>query len=273
MSVFTPTYEQKQYIIRNRRKVKIIDMAKKIGCARSTIRNFMKKSGIALTRKEQYDLTSKWQLQKSTASPDEDKYILENYLSVPVKSIARHLKRSPCFVSIRMRQLKLKIPDTLIQERQLASRFKPGMTPANKGKKQSEFMTKEGIDRSKAYQFKKGNLPHNTKSDGVISTVTNTLRSGKKILYKTIRISLSEWRMLHVYKWEKKYGPVPKGYVVIFKNGNTSDCSLRNLKLVTRIELMKMNTIHRYPPELKQLIKLNSKLKKKIKNATKKNNF
>jgi hypothetical protein len=44
----------------------------------------------------------------------------------------------------------------------LKTAFKKGHVPVNKGKKQTEFMTREAIERTKNTRFKKGHLPHNS---------------------------------------------------------------------------------------------------------------
>ena len=68
----------------------------------------------------------------------------------------------------------------------------------------------------------------------------------------------------HRYLWEQAHGTIPKGYNIIFKNGNTLDCCLENLACVSNEELMQNNTIHRYPNELKTAIKQISKIKKQL---------
>ena len=41
--------------------------------------------------------------------------------------------------------------------------------------------------------------------------------------------------------WEQANGPLPPGYVVIFKDGNKRNFALDNLAAVTRYECMEMN--------------------------------
>jgi hypothetical protein len=74
----------------------------------------------------------------------------------------------------------------------------------------------------------------------------------------------ADWKSVHVLLWEEHNGPVPEGCVVVFRNRNRADVRIDNLELVTRAELMARNTIHRYPPELKQAIKLVGKLRRTI---------
>jgi hypothetical protein len=93
--------------------------------------------------------------------------------------------------------------------------------------------------------------------------ITTRRDSKTKRVYKFIRISLGKWQMLHVYNWEQVHGKLPKGKILAFK-GSTDDCSIDNLILITRAENMKRNSIQRYPEEIKQTIRVLTKLKKTI---------
>ena len=141
-----------------------------------------------------------------------------------------------------------------------ASRFQKNHVSFNTGKKWDDFMTIQGKANSLRTTFKKGHLPKNTLHDGMITTRTD---SKTKRTYKFIRIALGKWQMLHVYNWEQVNGKLPKDKILAFK-GSTDDCSLDNLILITRAENMKRNSIQRYPEEIKQTIRVLTKLKKTI---------
>lgn len=141
-----------------------------------------------------------------------------------------------------------------------ASRFQKNHISFNAGKKWDDYMTIQGKAKSLRTTFKKGNLPPNTLHDGMITTRTD---SKTKRTYKFIRIALGKWQMLHVYNWEQVNGKLPKDKILAFK-GPTDDCSLDNLILITRAENMKRNSIQRYPEEIKQTIRVLTKLKKTI---------
>ncbi len=140
-------------------------------------------------------------------------------------------------------------------------RFPKGHIPANKGKK----MTPELYERARQTMFKPGQVPQNTLIDGMIVTRHNHKERDSKP-YKWIRISKMNWEMLHVYNWKQVNGPVPKGMIIVFKNGDTLNCEVDNLELITRRENMHRNTIHRYPNEIKQVIRTLEKLNKTIRN-------
>lgn len=56
-----------------------------------------------------------------------------------------------------------------------------------------------------------------------------------------IKIGPNKWVQLHRYIWEQANGPVPKGHVIIFGDGNFLNTSLDNLILVSYQQLMTMN--------------------------------
>ena len=136
-----------------------------------------------------------------------------------------------------------------------ATQFKPGHIPKNKGVK----MPAEMYEMVKPTMFKKGNKPHNTKPVGTINVRAD--KSGR--VYQYIKIKDSHWELLHRYVWTQENGEIPRGYVINFIDGNFMNCELSNLRLKTRGEMAVMNSIHRYPAEVRDLIKLTNKLKNK----------
>ncbi len=145
----------------------------------------------------------------------------------------------------------------------VATQFKKGNVPKNKGQK----MSKKTYDKVKKTFFPKGNKPPNTKP---ADAVTIRMDSGN-IPYKYLKIRDSNWQLMHRVIYEQYHGPIPKGNVVTFKDGNTMNCDIDNLICITMAENMIRNSIQRYPEELKKVIRLNTKLKKQIKNGTKQN--
>lgn len=53
--------------------------------------------------------------------------------------------------------------------------------------------------------------------------------------YLNIKIG-RKWVSYHRHLWEQAHGPIPAGLILAFKNGNTMDCRLDNLELLTRAE-------------------------------------
>lgn len=134
--------------------------------------------------------------------------------------------------------------------------FKKGSIPTNKGTK--------GFMKKNKTSFACGSIPPNTKKVGSISTRKD--KNGS--LYMHIKVAEpSKWQMLHVYIWEQKYGKVPKGHCVIFKDKNTMNPRLSNLMLLSRAELVRLNQKYKHIHEnLKetalQIIKIKNEIGK-----------
>jgi hypothetical protein len=69
-----------------------------------------------------------------------------------------------------------------------------------------------------------------------------------------------------------EHGPIPKGAIIRFKDGNKLNFDIENLILIDPKQNMELNTIHRYPEEMQSTMKTISKLKKIIKNHGKEQN-
>lgn len=50
------------------------------------------------------------------------------------------------------------------------------------------------------------------------------------------------WVPYHRHLWEQENGPIPAGHNLIFRDGNTMNCALDNLELISRAENVKRNT-------------------------------
>lgn len=135
-----------------------------------------------------------------------------------------------------------------------AGSFQKGLKPWNKGIK----WTPGG--RCKETQFKPGQLPKNTLHDGAISI----RKDNRGIPVKYIRVAMAKWEYLSRHIWRQANGPIPAGMCIVHKDGDTMNCALENLEAITRTEIMKRNTIQRYPAEVKQVIRTLNKLKRAI---------
>jgi Mor family transcriptional regulator len=146
-----------------------------------------------------------------------------------------------------------------------AYRFKKGHVSWNKDKSPKDYMPAESYDKIKPTQFKKGGLPANTKHDGAI--VLRHDKSGQSYYY--IRIAKAKWALLHAKIYQDAHGPIPKNHIIVFKDRNSLNVTLDNLECITRQENMLRNSFHRLTPEIKQTIKVLTKLKKTIRNGKK----
>jgi hypothetical protein len=193
---------------------------------------------------------------------EQEETIKREYLITPIKSLAKKLGLNPGRINRYLKRNDLEIPEEIRKQRKLDSTFKKGSTPHNKGKKITEYTSAESIARSAAGRFKKGLKPHNTKKVGDISI----RKDADNYYYKYIKLADSDWVLYHRYLWEKEYGEIPEGYIVTFKDKNTLNTDLDNLKLVSCVENMFRNSRQNYPEEIIPSMVLLNKLQKKINN-------
>lgn len=197
----------------------------------------------------------------------------DNYADMSNADLAKLIGRTKDSVENKAHQLKLRKSKAYLRNMPQNSnllkygrkyRFKKGHTPENKGRKMTEWMRHEMIERTKKTRFQKGQLPHNTLPDW-----TETIRTDKRTGKKYVMIKLPGVRKLvykHIWVWESNTGQKkPKGYNIIFKDGNNLNVTFENLECISNAELMRRNTIHRYPDEMKRQMKKLKKLKLVIK--------
>lgn len=108
----------------------------------------------------------------------------------------------------------------------LTGRFKEGNIPFNKGTK--------GICKANSGSFKKGQKAYNHREVG----------SERINIYGYTEIKVAEpnkWKLKHKFIWEKEYGEIPKGYVILFADRNKRNCNIENLILISNKQLLIMN--------------------------------
>lgn len=212
-------------------------------------------------------------------TPEDLELVSELYANTPTKELAALLDRSERSIYQQARLLNvykdkeyLKSQYEIWHDRLMASglhhRFKKGQQPPNKGKKQIEYMSAEAIEKTKDTRFKKGNIPHNAKEqDGEI--VWRADKNGLHYYY--IRIALGKWELLHREIYKKHFGEIPKGMIVIFKDGNPKNIAPNNLLAITRAEHLQINRNKFFSlnPEVKTSITLINKITKKTKELCK----
>ena len=124
----------------------------------------------------------------------------------------------------------------------VTGRFEKGHIPANKGQK---GYCHPGSVKT---QFKKGHIPVNHRSIG-------SERIDSKDGYILVKVAEpNTWKHKHRVLWEENNGPIPKGYVIIFKDGNKKNITLENLALVSRAEHLELtrSRLRSSNPELTQ---------------------
>ncbi len=90
----------------------------------------------------------------------------------------------------------------------------------------------------KKTQFKKGNIPANSRMNGVMS---ERYHKRDKRTYLYIRISPGKWMLYNRYVWQKHHGEIPAKHVIIHKDKNTLNCNIENLECISMAENMRRN--------------------------------
>lgn len=143
--------------------------------------------------------------------------------------------------------------------------FQKGQTSWNKGKTWDEFMSKRGQENSRKTTFKKGNIPANHREVG-------SERLNIDGYYEIKVAEPNKWILKHKFIWEYINGKVPKGFKIIFADGDKKNFNIENLLLVSNEELLRLNRDGLYlkNKELTEsglvLTKLKINLNKKLKN-------
>lgn len=200
-----------------------------------------------------------------TAWSPQDEFILrELYANTSNQELAELLDRAPRYVGMKARKLGLKKSEAFLAKQ--GGRFQKGHSTWNAGKPRSTG-THPNCKRT---QFKPGEMrgaaQHNyvpvgslrVTKDGYLERKTNDDHP----------VPARRWVSVHRLVWEAANGPVPKGHVVVFKPGMRTavedEVTLDRLELVSRADLMRRNTVHRYPKELARLIQLRGALNRQI---------
>jgi hypothetical protein len=162
------------------------------------------------------------------------------------------LRRSPEFMRAQWDSQKGKNPNP-------STNFPKGHTPWNKGQQY------QAHPNTLKTTFKEGHLPHNTaEGDGVRRKRTSAGGHWFE------RVALGKWIEVKTLVWEAENGPMPPKHVLRFIDGDPDNLSLENIACIHRSENMAFNTVHNYPPEIKQQIQALAGFKRKL-NRIKKN--
>lgn len=165
-------------------------------------------------------------------TPEEKQFILDHYLSLPLRQIDSLLGRS------------FGVTRNAIINRGL-------------------YLPKKIAYRNKCYKvFQKGHIIKNGPSNKrKITEVKQWTKKGKPIL---VILTPDRRVPLQRYIWEQSNGPIPAGHNIIFKDRNTLNCNLDNLEMVSNADLLNRNSAHRFGPEIFKIIQLRGALNRQI---------
>lgn len=206
---------------------------------------------------------------------DEDALVRALYPESPTADIARRLCRSIRSVYQRAYAFGLHKSAAYLASpaacrtngRQgLGTRFQKWLTPWNKG---THYVAG---GRSVLTRFqpgeRRGIAAKNwrpvgtilTDSDGYQRIKVREARQGEAHGFGNVRV----WPLLQRHVWAQAHGPIPDGHSICFRDGNKANCAIDNLECVSRVELMRRNTVHNYPKPLASAIQLLGALNRNI---------
>ncbi len=166
----------------------------------------------------------------------EDQFLIDNVKGITLKELTErfnnkfNMKLSESAISNRKAKLN-------IQSGIVGGQFVKGQTPFNKGKKWNEYMSPEGQAKSRKTTFKKGNIPQNRRPIGS----ERVDKDGYILIKIQDDHKKKNWNTKHRYLYEQIHGKIPKGYKVIFADGNNRNFDLSNLIMVSNAEELIMN--------------------------------
>lgn len=146
----------------------------------------------------------------------------------------------------------------------IASRFKPGLSPWNKG---THF---DSGGRSHETRFQRGSKPHTTlpigslriSADGALERKVTDF-SGPPHL---------RWHAVSRIVWEAANGPVPAGHIVVFKDGCRTTVlekiTIDAVECITRGENARRNHPRNRSPELARLVQLKGAITRQVNRIT-----
>ncbi len=205
---------------------------------------------------------------KQTWSQRERQLLAVRYPYVPAKAIAlvlakpiEDIYREAAALGLRKADgfLDSELSGRLDGSQGRSTRFAKGQKPWNHGMKGLQVG-----GRARETQFKKGRKPQTWTPIGT-ERITRDGYLERKI--SDTGVTRHDYQAAHRLLWIQHYGEIPDGHVIVFKDSlpKHENITIDRLECISRGELAMRNTIHRYPPELKQVIRLQRKLERKLK--------
>lgn len=195
--------------------------------------------------------------QRHKYSEEEIQFLRDNVNNSSLKQLTdsfnKHFGTDLTEQAISMQKVKYGL-----KSGKVGGQFQKGHVPSNKGKRMSK---QQYIVCSKT-MFKPGAKPKNTDpigtekmlADGYVWVkVDDKPRVPKKV----------NWRQKHRIIWERTYGPIPEGHMIIFLDGNHENFDIDNLAMITKAENLIMNRKGLFNPD-KDITKTGVQLAKLI---------
>lgn len=221
-------------------------------------------------------MTERYRAGKRLWEPEDDALLRQRFPDEPTAGLARVLRRTAIAVSARAAVLGLHKSAAYLASPAACRlrrgdqvgkpyRYPKGHVPANKGLRRpgwapgrmAETQFRKGERRGVAVRLYKPIGTERVSKDGYLERKVNDDLPLQR-----------RWRAVHLLTWEAAHGPLPRGYAVSFRNGNKTDIRLDNLALVSRVDLMRRNSMHNLPAPLPQTLQLLGALRRQIRRRT-----
>lgn len=92
---------------------------------------------------------------------------------------------------------------------------------------------RNGVFIGKNTQFKKGSVSYNHVEVGTVRTRSRKSRNAPPEVFIKVA-EPNKWELYGRYLWKQAHGEIPTGYVVAFRDGDTTNVVLENLRLVSK---------------------------------------
>ena len=127
------------------------------------------------------------------------------------------------------------------------------------------WLMKMGIKKRRIGQANKGRFSKQTGGRWRKGRIYYTFKkNGSICMYAD-----GETHQLSRVVWEENYGPIAKGMVITYRDNNPRNLEPSNLEMITRQEHLNRHGINRYPREIRSLIQISARLKKKLNEQSK----
>ena len=227
------------------------ELAKRFHCTVGAVRQHARTLGLHRDRR-----SSVW-------PPDRVEQFINLYPNHTKEEIAQALGTTPSAVTAKAFELHLRKDQEWMRSKYMATAFKKGHSPINKGKKWDEYMSAEGQKNCRRTCFGKGHVPANKKPIGYERRTVDG--------YWEVKVAEPNvFKAKHRILWEQHHGPIPRGTNIVFIDGNPENITIGNLRAETmRQKFDRCCSIHtNMPPEMRQLVQLKGALQRQINRAT-----
>jgi hypothetical protein len=136
-----------------------------------------------------------------------------------------------------------------------AHRFPKGHVSANKNIKGVHIA---GCEKT---WFPKGHKPQTWRP---IGTERMSKEGYLQVKISDTGVSRRDYVSVHQLVWQLHHGAIPERHHVSFKDGDRTHITLDNLELVSYADMMRRNTIHNLPEELKEILHLQGSINRRI---------